>query len=260
MVEESVKESAKRKGCRVGFTLTAGETSAHIWRLRVTSAHLNLKSWPAPTNPAGPLRPARAIPRSRAVLKSLARGGPPHFAGHYSSLRVIPIALLSLLFSSLLFPGPSTSSLSGTREFFLLFVSFFPPPLFSSSRPIVSFYEVVRRRPRMRSFDVSLCISSNLPASLVSKSFQFFPLFSPWIFPPRISILFSQGEESFFEESRGEFRKKIFPRTSQIIKSNYDKGEIKEIKKSRLRIYSLVLMYSTFVIESVKKKSKYFFF
>lgn len=257
MVEESVKESAKRKGCRVGFTLTAGETSAHIWRLRVTSAHLNLKSWPAPTNPAGPLRPARAIPRSRAVLKSLARGGPPHFAGHYSSLRVIPIALLSLLFFSLLFPGPSTSSLSGTREFFLLFVSFFPPPF---SLLLVPLYPFMKSCAGDLGCDLSTyrCVSRpTFPLRSCRRVFNFFPYFHPGFFHRGSPSSFLR-EKNLFLRNRGEnFGRRSF---HEQVKSNYDKGEIKEIKKSRLHIYSLVLMYSTFVIESVKKKSKYFFF
>lgn len=211
-----------------------------------------------PDQPCWPPSPGQSDPPISRRFKKLGKGWPTAFCRPLFVPAGDPhrAAFSSLLFSSL--PRPLHLLPFWNPRVFSSFCFFLPSPLFSSSRPIVSFYEVVRRRPRMRSFDVSLCISSNLPASLVSKSFQFFPLFSPWIFPPRISILFSQGEESFFLRNRGEnFGRRSF---HEQVKSNYDKGEIKEIKKLRLRIYPLVLIYSTFVIESVKKKSKYFFF
>lgn len=156
----------KPKGYRGNFTLTAGETpaaSAHIWRLRVTSRHLNwnLDRSPPFASPLNWWRSVVRVGRSRALLKSVARGGPPHFAGHYSSLRVIPTA------RCFLFSWPFHLFFLAPRSFLFLFLSLLSPlhspNFFLLVGRIVSFYEVVRpsRIGWTRSFDVSvyLCLS-----------------------------------------------------------------------------------------------------
>lgn len=90
--------------------------SAYIRRLWVTFRHLN-------KNPGDFPLPRRSFflsrwSRSRVDLKSVAKGGPPHFAWYYLAPRVISLVLpLLLTFSS--FYSPCTSP--------MLFVSLWPP-------------------------------------------------------------------------------------------------------------------------------------
>lgn len=118
-------------GCRAGNADSRwnASLSAYIRRLWVTSRHLN-------KNPSNFPLPRRSLflsrwSRSRVDLKSVAKGGPPHFAWYYLAPRVIPLVLpLLLTFPS--FHSPCTLML------FLFLFDLHPDCC------IVFFYKVVR--------------------------------------------------------------------------------------------------------------------
>lgn len=96
-----LEELVKIVGCGTGRAGNSdsrwnASMSAYIRRLRVTFGHLNKNPGDFPL-PLGRSFFLSRWSRSRVDLKSVAKGGPPHFAWYYLAPRVISLVLPSLL-------------------------------------------------------------------------------------------------------------------------------------------------------------------